>query len=103
MSNSSPAFGYRKLEPSLVMNILKKLTQEQQINANKEPDINNYINSVLGSLETVAPVSGGNYAYGPFVFTDRNPVGSNEYQKQVAEKLALKLRENLRNRYSSYG
>ena len=103
MSSSSPAFGYRKLEPSLMMNILKKLTQEQQINANKEPDINNYINSVLGSLETVAPVSGGNYAYGPFVFTDRNPVGSNEYQKQVAEKLALKLRENLRNRYSSYG
>ena len=61
MSNSSPAFGYRKLEPSLMMNILKKLTQEQQINANKEPDINNYINSVLGSLETVAPVSGGKY------------------------------------------
>ena len=58
MSNSSPAFGYRKLEPSLMMNILKKLTQEQQINANKEPDINNYINSVIGSLETVAPVSG---------------------------------------------
>jgi hypothetical protein len=37
------------------------------------------------------------------VFTDRNPAGSNEYQKQVAEKLALKLRENLRNRYSIYG
>src|SRR5713101_991301 len=81
MSNSSQAFGYRKIEPY----------------------INYYINSLLGSLETVAPVSGGNYAYGPFVFTDRNPAGSNEYQKQVAEKLALKLRENLRNRYSSYG
>jgi hypothetical protein len=103
ISNNSPAFGYRKLEPSFMMNILKKLTQEQQINANKEADINNYINSALGSLETVAPVTGGNYAYGPFVFTERNPVSSNEYQKQVSDKLALQLRDNLRNRYSSYG
>jgi hypothetical protein len=103
ISKSSPTFGYRKLEPSLMMNILKKLDREQQMNAKKELTINNYINSVLASLETVAPVTGENYAYGPFVFTDRNPVNSNEYQKQVAEKLALKLRDNLRNRYSSYG
>lgn len=102
-NNNSPAFGYRKLEPSFMMNILKKLTQEQQINANKEADINNYINSALGSLDTVTPVTGGNYAYGPFVFTERNPVSFNEYQKQVSEKLALQLRDNLRNRYSSYG
>ena len=103
INNSSPTFGYRKLEPSVMMNILKKLTRDQQMNANKELSINNYINSVLGSLETVSPVTGENYAYGPFVFTDRNPVNSNEYQKQVAEKLALRLRDNLRNRYSSYG
>jgi hypothetical protein len=103
ISKSSPTFGYRKLEPSLMMNILKKLAREQQMNAKKELSINNYINSVLASVETVAPVTGENYAYGPFVFTDRNPVNSNEYQKQVAEKLALKLRDNLRNRYSSYG
>ena len=103
ISNNSPAFGYRKLESSFMMNILKRLTEEQQINANKEPDINSYINSALSSLETIAPVRGGNYAYGPFVFTERSPVNSNEYQKQVSEKLALQLRNNLRNKYSSYG
>lgn len=102
ISNGSPTFGYRKLEPSIMMSILKKLALDQQMNANKELGINNYINSVPGSLETVSPVTGENYAYGPFVFTDRNPVNS-EYQKQVAEKLALRLRDNLRNRYSSYG
>ncbi|MFZ0221985.1 MAG: hypothetical protein WAM42_09890 [Candidatus Nitrosopolaris sp.] len=102
ISNGSPTFGYRKLESSIMMSILKKLALDQQMNANKELGINNYINSVLGSVETVAPVTGENYAYGPFVFTDRNPVNS-EYQKQVAEKLALRLRDNLRNRYSSYG
>ncbi|MGC2575075.1 MAG: hypothetical protein WA364_26500 [Candidatus Nitrosopolaris sp.] len=102
INSSSPAFGYRKLEPSVMMSILKKLADDQQIHANKELSINNYINSVLGSLETVSPVTGENYAYGPFVFTDRNPVKS-EYQKHVAEKLATSLRDNLRNRYSSYG
>ncbi|MGA8084675.1 MAG: hypothetical protein WB988_22715, partial [Candidatus Nitrosopolaris sp.] len=51
ISNGSPTFGYRKLEPSIMMSILKKLALDQQMNANKELGINNYINSVLGSLE----------------------------------------------------
>ena len=103
ISSRSPSFGYRKLEPSFMVNLLKKLTQEQQTNAHKEASISSYVNSVLGSLETVAPVTGGNYAYGPFVFTERNPVNSSEYEKQVSEKLSLKLRYNLRNKYSGYG
>lgn len=102
-SASSPTFGYRKLEPSLMMDILRQLAEDQQINANKQISFNNYINSVLSSLETVSPLTGGNYAYGPFIFTDRNPVNSSEYQKQVAETLARKLRDNLKYRYSSYG
>jgi hypothetical protein len=102
ISSSSPTFGYRKLEPSVMMSILKTLTEDQQIHANKELSLDNYVNTVLGSLETVSPVTGGNYAYGPFVFTDRSPVNS-EYQKHVSEKLASRLRDNLRNRYSSYG
>jgi hypothetical protein len=85
------------------MNILKNLTEEQNMNTIKESDGNAYLNSILGSLETVRPVSGKNYVYGPVIFTKRNPINSNEYQKQVAEKLTFKLRDNLRNRYSSYG
>jgi hypothetical protein len=103
ISNSAAPFGYRKLEPPIIMKILKNLTEEQHTNSLKESDANNYLNSILSSLETVRPVSGKNYVYGPVVFSKRNPVNSNEYQKQVAEKLAFKLRDNLRNRYSSYG
>jgi hypothetical protein len=103
ISNTSLPFGYRKLEPLIIMDILKKLTEEHQMNAVRESDVNNYLYSALGSLETVTPVNGRNYAYGPFVFTERNTINSNEYQKQVAEKLSLKLRDNLRNRYIGYG
>jgi hypothetical protein len=103
ISSSPLPFGYRKLEPPTIMNILKNLNEEQHTNAHKESYGNNYLNSILSSLETVRPVSGKNYVYGPVVFTHRNPVNSNEYQKQVAEKLTFKLRDNLRNRYSSYG
>ena len=103
ISSSPLPFGYRKLEPPTIMNILKNLNEEQHMNALKEPYGNNYLNSILSSLETVRPMSGKNYVYGPVVFTHRNPVNSDEYQKQVAEKLTFKLRDNLRNRYSSYG
>ena len=96
-------FGYRKLEPPVIMNILRNLTEEQHMNALKESGANNYLNSILGSLETVTPVSGKNYVYGPVVFTKGNPVNSNGYQKQAADWLVFNLRDNLRNRYSSYG
>jgi hypothetical protein len=91
ISSSALTFGYRKLEPPVIMNILRNLTEEQHMNALKESGANDYLNSILGSL------------YGPVVFTKGNPVNSNGYQKQVAEKLAFKLRDNLRNKYSSYG
>ncbi len=100
IGTASPAFGYRKLEPSVMMTMLRQLTQEQKKNA--EGGLGNYINSLLASLEPVAPVVGGNYAYGPFVFTNGNSVTS-EYQKHVADELSHRLRDNLRNRYSSYG
>ena len=37
------------------MNILKNLNEEQHMNAHKESYDNNYLNSILGSLETVRP------------------------------------------------
>jgi hypothetical protein len=103
-TNTAP-FGFRRLDAPIISDIFKKLLQEQQQQANKnvEIDSNNYLYSILTSLKTVRPVTGKNYAYGPFVFTEKNLVKTNHHQKQVSEKLASKLRDNLRSRYSSYG
>jgi hypothetical protein len=103
-ANTAP-FGFRKLDTPVIMDIFKKLTEEQQQQMNQytETDFNNYLYSILGSLKTVRPVSGKNYAYGPFLFSEKNIVNTSDIQKQVSEKLAFKLRDNLRNKYSSYG
>jgi hypothetical protein len=105
INTDSAPFGYRKLDVPMITDIFKKLNQEQeqQKNIPTETDFNNYFYSILGSLKTVRPVRGENYAYGPVVFTEKNPVNTNEYQKQVSEKLAFKLRDNLRSKYLSYG
>jgi hypothetical protein len=99
-------FGFRKLDTPVIMDILKKVTDEQEErmnmhNAGSEFDDQFY--SILRSIKTVRPTSGNNYAYGPFVFTNSSPLSPNDYQKHVSEKLAIKLRDNLRNKYSSYG
>ena len=103
-ANTAP-FGFRKLDTPVIMDIFKKLTEEQQQQMNQytEADFNNYLYSMLGSLKTVRPVRGKNYAYGPFLFSEKNIVNTSDIQKQISEKLAFKLRDNLRNKYSSYG
>jgi hypothetical protein len=98
------SFGYRKLDPSIMMNLLRQLSEEQDTNATaKEAELNAQFNSILGSLETVKPVTGINYAYGPFVYTEQNLAGPDQRQKEVADKLASRLRNDLRRRYASYG
>jgi hypothetical protein len=104
LSGGSAPFGYRKLDPSVMMTLLRQLSEEQHLNATaRETELKNQFNSILGSLETVKPVTGRSYAYGPFVYTEQNLAGTNESQKQVAEKLSSKLRNDLRKRYASYG
>jgi hypothetical protein len=104
LSGGSAPFGYRKLDPSVMMTLLRQLSEEQHLNATaKEINLKNQFNSILGSLETVKPVSGKSYAYGPFVYTEQNLAGPDESQKRVAEKLSSKLRNDFRKRYASYG
>ncbi len=104
LSSGIAPFGYRKLDPSVMVNILKELTDEQHTYAAaKEAQINARFNSILGSLETVKPSVGKSYAYGPFVYTDQNLAGPDDTQKRVSERLASKLRDDLRKRYTSYG
>jgi hypothetical protein len=104
-ANAVP-FGFRKLDTPVVMDILKKVTdeQEERMNMNNiDSDLDYQIYSILRSLKTVRPTSGNNYAYGPFIYTNTSPLRPNDYQKHVAEKLSIKLRDNLRSKYSSYG
>jgi hypothetical protein len=103
-TNTVP-FGFRKLDVPVIIDVLKKLTEEgqQQMNIDTGTEFNNYLYSRIGSLQPVKPVEGESYAYGPFVFTERNPVKHNEHQKQISERLAFKMRSNLRNKYSGYG
>ena len=97
-------FGYRKLDPSIMMNLLRQLSEEQYSNAtDKEVELNSQFNSILGSLETVKPVNGKSYAYGPFAFSNVSPLMNRDQQKNVTEKLSRKLREILKDRYSLYG
>jgi hypothetical protein len=104
-ANAVP-FGFRKLEPLVIMDVLKKVTEEQEERTNMQNtdvDFDDHFYSILRSLNPVRPTSGNNYAYGPFVFTNTTPLLRNDYQKLISERLATKLRDNLRNKYSSYG
>ena len=105
-TNSVP-FGFRKLDAPVIMDLLKKVTEEQEelMNVHNEVDshFDDHLYSILRSLKPVRPTNGNNYAYGPFIFTNSSPLHRNDYQKHVSEKLAIKLRDNLRSKYSSYG
>jgi hypothetical protein len=61
------------------------------------------IDQILSKIKPVAPETGGSYAEGPFVITNRENLGITSGQKQLEDKLSLELRKLLRNRYSSYG
>jgi hypothetical protein len=94
------------LDTPVIMDILKKVTDEQEERMNMHnagSEFDDQLYSILRSLKTVRPTRGNNYAYGPFIFTNSSPLSPNDYQKHVSEKLAIKLRDNLRNKYSSYG
>ncbi len=97
-------FGYRKIDPPMIMNLFKKISQEQEMIARKDIDyVNNEINSFLGSLEPTIPEKGTDYLYGPFLFTNKNIIDNNPYQKNISEKLAANLKKKIKERYPSYG
>ena len=106
ISPNAVPFGFRKLDPPVIMDILKKVTEEQEARMNvhnMEAEFDDQLYSIIRSLKTVKPTSGNNYVYGPFIFTDTNTLSLDDYHKHVSEKLAMKLRDTLRTKYSSYG
>ena len=96
--NSHMPFGYRKLDPEKIGKILSNMGENQD-----NSGISSYISSLISSSEPEVPAPNNSYAYGPFVFTQKNPIKVDEYQKKISDKLASRLKDKLRLLYSSYG
>ena len=104
MNKNIVPFGYRKIDPPMLMNLFKKISEEQEIIAKKDINfVNRELNSFLGSLEPTVPMKGTDYLYGPFLFTDKNIIDNNPYQKNISEKLATNMKKKIKERYPSYG
>jgi hypothetical protein len=96
--NSHMPFGYRKLDPEKIGKMLSNLDENDDGNG-----ISAYISSLISSSEPEVPTPNNSYAYGPFLFTQKNPIKVDEYQKRISEKLASRLKNKLQLLYSSYG
>lgn len=96
--NSHMPFGYRKLDTEKIGKFLSNMDENEDTNG-----ISSYISSLISSSEPEVPTPNNSYAYGPFLFTQKNPIKVDEYQKKISEKLASRLKDKLRLLYSSYG
>lgn len=95
-------YGYRKLDQRTIVELLQALADSDDGSTTLHRD-RYLIDQILGKMKPVAPETGGSYAEGPFVITNRENLGITSSQKQLEDKLSLELRKLLRNRYSSYG
>lgn len=96
--NSHMPFGYRKLDPDKIGKFLSNMDGNEDANG-----ISSYISSLIASSEPEVPTPNNSYAYGPFLFTQKNPIKVDEYQKKISDKLASRLKDKLKMLYSSYG
>jgi len=96
LPESFPSYGYRRLDPEIVLKILK----EQQDNSDEST---RSMDRLMASLEPIAPVPGASYAQGPFVFTNQKFLGLSENQQKLDDRLSSELRSLLREKYLGYG
>lgn len=92
-----PSYGYRKLDPEMLLKILREASEE------KEGPRTGMLDTILGSLEPTAPVAGNSYAEGPYVFTHQKLLGISESQKKLDERLTFGIKNLMRERYLGYG
>jgi hypothetical protein len=92
---SIPSYGYRKLDPQIVIKLLRE--------ASEEAAESNSLDRIIGSLEPTAPVEGNSYAEGPFVFTNQKILGISDSQKKLDERLTFGIKNLMRERYIGYG
>jgi hypothetical protein len=95
-------FGYRKIDPDSLLKILLRTSDQETDTAKQVASSTNLIN-ILNSIEPVVPSQRGNYAYGPLAFSNTSPLTKSDQQRNVSEKLSRKLRQILKDKYSSYG
>ena len=91
-----PSYGYRKLEPEVILKILREQTSD-------ESEESGSLDKIIGSLEPTAPKRGGSYAEGPFVFTNRKILDISDNQRSIDERLSSGIRNMLREKYIGYG
>ena len=96
--NTHMPFGYRKLDPKKIGKILSNISENEDTSA-----LSSYIASLISSTKPVVPSPNNSYAYGPFLFTQKNPIKVDDYQRKISDKLANRLNDKLRLLYSSYG
>jgi len=93
-------YGYRKLEPQILLEVFKSLAEGQK---SSPDDLSPKLDSILGSIDTVVPTRGGSYAEGPFIMTNKETAIVSDGQKKLDDKLNSEMRKLLRGRFSSYG
>jgi hypothetical protein len=96
--NTHMPFGYRKLDPKKIGKILSNISENEDTSA-----LSSYIDSLISSTKPEVPSPNNSYAYGPFLFTQKNPIKVDDYQRKISDKLANRLNDKLRLLYSSYG
>ena len=96
--NTHMPFGYRKLDPKKIGRILSNISESEDSSA-----LSMYIASLISSTKPEVPSPNNSYAYGPFLFTQKNPIKVDDYQRKISDKLANRLNDKLRMLYSSYG
>ena len=96
--NTHMPFGYRRLDPKKIGKILSNINESEDTSA-----LSSYIASLISSTKPEVPSPNNSYAYGPFLFTQKNPIKVDDYQRKISDKLANRLNDKLRMLYSSYG
>ena len=96
--NTHMPFGYRRLDPKKIGKILSNINESEDTSA-----LSTYIASLISSTKPEVPSPNNSYAYGPFLFTQKNPIKVDDYQRKISDKLANRLNDKLRMLYSSYG
>ena len=96
--NTHMPFGYRRLDPKKIGKILSNINESEDTRA-----LSTYIASLISSTKPEVPSPNNSYAYGPFLFTQKNPIKVDDYQRKISDKLANRLNDKLRMIYSSYG
>lgn len=99
-SLSPVAYGFRELDPGLMLRALRKSYQSSEYES-FQSILESALRPVLRT-EPIVPRLGRSYAQGPFVLARENIVKLCEGQESVDDRLSSELLRLFRSRYPSY-